>query len=700
MGEEVCRLAVDIGGTFTDVVLWSAEGQTTAKVLTTAQAPEQGVLTAVHQVLNKTGRLLSDVSLMIHGTTLATNALIERKGAITAFLTSDGFRDILEMGYEKRFAHYDLNAARAAPLVPRPLRYTVPERMTADGRVHVPLDQGAVRKVARLMSKASVEAIAVGFIHAYAYIQHEQMAAEILQAELPGVRICLSSDVCPEMREYERFSTTCANAYVQPLMVGYLDRLSNLLTHEGLHSPLYLMMSGGGLTTLDQAVRYPVRLIESGPAGGALMSARLASARKLDNVLSFDMGGTTAKISLIQNGRPDRSATFEVAREYRDMKGSGLPVRIPVIDMVEIGAGGGSIARVDTLGRIGVGPDSAGSKPGPVAYGMGGEEPTVTDADLVLGRLDSQRFAGGGLQLDEKAARTALAVAIGEPLALDEYWPAVGVIEMVEENMANAARVHAVERGKESGEYTMIAFGGAAPLHAARLAEKLGMDRVIVPPGAGVGSAIGFLQAPVSYQVVRSLRILIGTENLSPLIELLDQMLGEATQVVVAGSSTESLKHNRQVALRYLGQGHELSVNLPDGPVTAQMLELVQLDFESVYRQVYGLTMPDIAVECVSWSVTVMTPAAAVTPVKEPTRKQLLKPCDTRPTYDPASGEMADAGLYWRAKLNSGDWLVGPALVQEDETVTFVPSGYICSVDEGLALVVDRESTDALGAMS
>jgi len=403
---------------------------------------------------------------------------------------------------------------------------------------------------------------------------------------------------------------------------------------------------------------------------------------------------------LIQNGRPDRSATFEVAREYRDMKGSGLPVRIPVIDMVEIGAGGGSIARVDTLGRIGVGPDSAGSKPGPVAYGMGGEEPTVTDADLVLGRLDSHRFAGGGLQLDEKAARTALAVAIGEPLALDEYWPAVGVIEMVEENMANAARVHAVERGKESGEYTMIAFGGAAPLHAARLAEKLGMDRVIVPPGAGVGSAIGFLQAPVSYQVVRSLRILIGTENLSPLIELLDQMLGEATQVVVAGSSTESLKHNRQVALRYLGQGHELSVNLPDGPVTAQMLELVQLDFESVYRQVYGLTMPDIAVECVSWSVTVMTPAAAVTPVKEPTRKQLLKPCDTRPTYDPAGGVMADAGLYWRAELNPGDWLVGPALVQEDETVTFVPSGYICSVDEGLALVVDRESTDAMGAMS
>jgi len=700
MGDGACRLAVDIGGTFTDVVLWSAEGQTTAKVLTTAQAPEQGVLTAVHQVLNKTGRLLSDVSLMIHGTTLATNALIERKGAITAFLTSDGFRDILEMGYEKRFAHYDLNAARAAPLVPRPLRYTVPERMTADGRVQVPLDQGAVREVAKALKKASVEAIAVGFIHAYAYVRHEQMAAEILQAELPGVRISLSSDVCPEMREYERFSTTCANAYVQPLMAGYLDRLRNLLTHEGLHRPLYLMMSGGGLTTLDQAVRYPVRLIESGPAGGALMSARLASARSLDNVLSFDMGGTTAKISLIQNGQPDRSATFEVAREYRDMKGSGLPVRIPVIDMVEIGAGGGSIARVDTLGRIGVGPDSAGSNPGPVAYGMGGEAPTVTDADLVLGRLDSRRFAGGGLQLDEQAARTALAVAIGEPLALDEYWPAAGVIEMVEENMANAARVHAVERGKESGEYTMIAFGGAAPLHAARLAEKLGMDRVIVPPGAGVGSAIGFLQAPVSYQVVRSLRILIGTEVLSPLIELLDQMLGEATQVVVASSSTESLKHSREVALRYLGQGHELSVNLPDGPVTAQMLELVRLDFESVYRQVYGLTMPDIAVECVSWSVTVMTSAAAVTFVNEPARKQLLKPCETRSTYDPAGGQMADAGLYWRAKLNPGDWLVGPALVQEDETVTFVPSGYTCSVDEGLALVVDRESADAMGAMS
>ena len=695
-----CRLAVDIGGTFTDVVLWSAQGQTTAKVLTTVQAPEQGVLTAVHQVLNETKRLLSDVSLMIHGTTLATNALIERKGAITAFLTSEGFRDILEMGYEKRFAHYDLNAARAAPLVPRPLRYTVPERMTADGRVHVPLDQGAVREVARTLKKTGVEAIAVGFIHAYAYAQHEQMAAEILQAELPGVNVCLSSDVCPEMREYERFSTVCANAYVQPLMAGYLDHLSNLLIHQGLRCPLYLMMSGGGLTTLDQAVRYPVRLIESGPAGGVLMSARLASARRLDNVMSFDMGGTTAKISLIQNGQPDRSATFEVAREYRGMKGSGLPVRIPVIDMVEVGAGGGSIARVDALGRISVGPDSAGSKPGPVAYGMGGDEPTVTDADLVLGRLDSRRFAGGGLQLDEQAARTALAVTIGEPLALDEYWPAAGVIEMVEENMANAARVHAVERGKESGEYTMIAFGGAGPLHAARLAEKLGIDRVIIPWGAGVGSAIGFLQAPVSYQVVRSLRILIGAEDLSPLIDLLDQMLGEATQVVVASGSSETLKHNRQVAMRYQGQGHELSVDLPDGPVTGQTLELLRLDFESLYRQVYGLTMPDIAVECVSWSVTVMTPAAAVTPVKEPARTQLLKPCKTRPTYDPEGGMMADAALYWRVELNPGDWLVGPALVQEDETATFVPSGCTCTVDEGLALVVDRENTNAPRAMS
>ena len=293
------------------------------------------------------------------------------------------------MGYEKRFAHYDLNAVRAAPLVARTLRFCVPERMTADGRIKEPLDERAVRKVARSMAQADVEAIAIGFLHAYAYVQHEQIAAEILREELPGVWVCLSSEVCPEMREYERFSTTCANAYIQPLMAGYLDRLNSLLIQDGLKCPLYLMMSGGGLTTLDQAIRYPVRLIESGPAGGVLMSARLASARRLKNVLSFDMGGTTAKISLIENGQPDRSATFEVAREYRDMKGSGLPVRIPVIDMVEIGAGGGSIARVDALGRIGVGPDSAGSTPGPVAYGLGGKEPTVTDADLILGRLDS-----------------------------------------------------------------------------------------------------------------------------------------------------------------------------------------------------------------------------------------------------------------------------------------------------------------------
>ena len=698
MGEDPCRLAVDIGGTFTDVVLWSDEGQTTAKVLTTAQEPEKGVLTAVSQVLNKTRQSLSDVSLMIHGTTLATNALIERKGATTAFLTSKGFRDILEMGYEKRFAHYDLNAVKAAPLVPRALRFCVPERMTADGRVQEPLDEKAVRMVARSMAQAGVEAIAIGFLHAYAYVQHEQTAAAILREELPSVRVCLSSEVCPEMREYERFSTTCANAYIQPLMAGYLDRLNSLLIQDGLKCPLYLMMSGGGLTTLDQAIRYPVRLIESGPAGGVLMSARLASARRLKNVLSFDMGGTTAKISLIENGQPDRSATFEVAREYRDMKGSGLPVRIPVIDMVEIGAGGGSIARVDALGRIGVGPDSAGSTPGPVAYGLGGKEPTVTDADLILGRLDSDHFAGGGIQLDEGAAAAALSTCVGEPLGLDEYWPAAGVIEIVEENMANAARVHAVERGKEPGEYTMIAFGGAAPLHAARLAEKLGMDRVVIPLGAGVGSAIGFLQAPVSYQIVRSLRVLIGTEDLSQLIQLQDQMLHEATQVVVASGRTEGLRHNRQVALRYQGQGHELLVELPEGPITAETLELVRLDFESLYRQVYGLVMPDIRVECVSWSVTVMTQAAAVQLVNDPVRKQRLKPGESRSTYDPTASGMVEAGLYWRTELSSGDWFVGPALVQEDETVTFVPSGCICSVDDGSALVIDRgSSTETVG---
>ena len=408
------RLAADIGGTFTDVVLDTPAGRHTAKVLTTSGAPEAGVFEALDRVLAQGATAAPDVGVFVHGTTLATNALIERTGARTAFLTTRGFRDILEMGFEKRFEQYDIFMDKPAPLVPRPLRREVDERVSARGEVLVPLDTEGVREIAAEWRADGVEAVAVGLLHAYAHPAHERAVREILSAELPGATVCLSSEVCPEIREYERFSTTCANAYVRPLMSGYLLRLEEELRARGMTCPFYLMMSGGGVTTVENAARFPVRLVESGPAGGAILAGHVARECGLSEAFSLDMGGTTAKICLIGNGTPERSRTFEVARRYRDLKGSGLPVRVPVIEMVEIGAGGGSIAGVDAMRRLRVGPASAGAEPGPACYGRGGERATVTDANLVLGKLDPERFAGGRIALHPERAAAALARDVGE----------------------------------------------------------------------------------------------------------------------------------------------------------------------------------------------------------------------------------------------------------------------------------------------
>ncbi|MBS0562059.1 MAG: hydantoinase/oxoprolinase family protein, partial [Proteobacteria bacterium] len=499
------RLAVDIGGTFTDLALEHGGRRTTVKVLTTPAAPEKGVLEGVRAVLAAAGLAPGDVGILIHGTTLATNALIERKGARTALVTTQGFRDVLAMGNESRYDQYDLNIVLPEPLVPRHLRLTVPERLDNEGRVLRPLDEAAVRALVPVMQREGVQSVAVGLLHAFVNPVHEQRVRAILAEAMPDMPISLSSEVSPEMREWERFSTTAANAYVQPLMASYLRRLESELRAMGLAAPVFLMLSGGGLTTIETACRFPIRLVESGPAGGAIFSAHVAKLCGEKAVLSFDMGGTTAKVCLIDDHKPQTARTFEVARVGRFRKGSGLPLRIPVIDMVEIGAGGGSIAAVDGMGRITVGPQSAGADPGPACYGRGGQNPAVTDANLLLGRYDPARFAGGTMKLDEAAAAGALHRAVGERLGLDAGMAALGVIEMVDENMANAARVHAIESGKTYEGRTLIAFGGGGPVHAYRVAEKIGVARVLVPAGAGVGSAIGFLRAPVGYEVVRSL---------------------------------------------------------------------------------------------------------------------------------------------------------------------------------------------------
>ncbi|HZU91486.1 MAG TPA: hydantoinase/oxoprolinase family protein, partial [Stellaceae bacterium] len=557
------RLGVDIGGTFTDVALEAGGRRWSAKVLTTPEAPARAVLDAIRAVLDAAALGPADLAIIIHGTTLATNALIERKGAKTALLTTEGFRDTIEIRHENRFEQYDVNIDLPPPLVPRRLRFPVPERIDARGRVLTPLDEAAVAQIAGRLAELGVEAVAIGFLHSFTNPAHEERTRDILAPLLPQAAITLSCEVSPEMREYERFSTACANAYVQPLIGRYLADLERLLEAEGIRCPLFLMMSGGGLATVETAIRFPVRLVESGPAGGAIFASRIARQCRLDKVLSYDMGGTTAKICLIEDGQPQTSRAFEVARIYRFKKGSGLPLRIPVIEMVEIGAGGGSIARLDRLRRITVGPDSAGADPGPACYGRGGAAPTVTDADLVLGRIDPLSFSGGRMALDRDAAAAALRREIGEPLGLALELAALGVSEIVDENMANAARVHAIESGKDVRDRTLVAFGGAAPLHAARLAEKLGIDRVLIPSHAGVGSAVGFLRAPISYEIVRSHLQRLDAFDAEAANALFAAMRAEAERVVRRGAGTAPLTETRSAFMRYRGQGHEIAVSLP-----------------------------------------------------------------------------------------------------------------------------------------
>ena len=687
------RLAADIGGTFTDAVLDTPAGRYTAKVLTTPSQPELGVINAVEVLLADAGIDAGDIDIFVHGTTLATNALIERKGAKTAFLTTQGFVDILEMGFEKRFEHYDVFMDKPEPLVPRDLRLGVPERISGRGEVLFPLDADEVVRLARQLKDDDIEAVAVGLMHAYAHPSHERAVRDILAAELPDVTVCISSEVCPEIREYERFSTTVANAYVRPLMSGYLYRLQTMLEERNLACPLFLMMSGGGLTTLESAARFPIRLVESGPAGGAILASQVALECGLDDVLSFDMGGTTAKICLIGNGRPERSRSFEVARMYRDLKGSGLPVRVPVIEMVEIGAGGGSIARVDDMGRITVGPDSAAADPGPACYGLGGDHATVTDANLALGKLDPDRFAGGKITLDADKSEDVLIRHVGEPLELVDHWPAAGITEIVEENMANATRVHAIERGKVIGRHTMIAFGGGAPLHAGRLAQKLGIRQVVVPKGAGVGSAIGFLRAPVSFEVVRSQNIEFRHFDANRINAMLAEMSEEATGAVAEGASEDDdLVETRLVELRYVGQGHELRVNLPNRPLTQGDAGAIRADFEAAYETIYGLSIGDMDIQSVSWSVTVATKTEAPEKAANVDGASAAPVTGSRDLYDAAAGEILKSTLYWRSDLPPGTKVSGPAVIAEDETSTVVPAnfsaainslGYIVMTDEG-----------------
>jgi N-methylhydantoinase A len=674
--KERTRLAIDIGGTFTDLALQHASGLTTAKVLTTPSGPEAGVMSGVQSILAAARLKASDIELVIHGTTLATNAIIERKGARTALITTEGFRDVLALRNESRYDQYDLNIVLPEPLIPRHLRLGIPERLDNRGRVLKPVDESVVRGLVPYFKDQAVESIAIGFLHGFVNPTHERRTAEILAGGLPGIPITLASEVSPEMREWERFSTAAANAYVQPLMANYLRRLEKNLREIGFTAPLFAMLSGGTLTTIETACRFPIRLVESGPAGGAIFSASVARQCRIENVLSFDMGGTTAKICLIDNYTPQTSRAFEVARAGRFKKGSGLPLRIPVIEMIEIGAGGGSLAKLDALGRIAVGPESAGAEPGPACYGRGGEQPTVTDANLLLGRYDPARFARGSIALDSAAAETSLKSAVAEPLGLETGMAALGVIEIVDENMANAARIHAVESAKAYQGRIMIAFGGGGPVHATRLAEKIGIECVLVPSGAGVGSAIGFLRAPAGYEAVRSLYQRLGEFDLEAVNALLASMADEAASITTQASFGAPLEERRIAYMRYAGQGHEIAVPLPARPLKAADVPAIRAAYDAEYTRFYDRPVPGSDVEVLSYSVTVATlppptveaPPAAPAYWAEAVRSQLVR--------DTATGTVSAWAIFDRDKLRPGASFDGPAIVAEAETSILAGPGW------------------------
>lgn len=689
------RLGADIGGTFTDIVLEVGETLHSTKILTDYTAPEQPILDGITLLLAEAGLSTADLEIVIHGTTLATNALIERRGARTAFVTTEGFRDVVEMRTENRFDQYDLNLRLPAPLVPREDRFTVAGRIGADGQELAPLDEAALETLADQIAAGGYGAVAIGFIHSYMNPGHERRARDIIAAKV-GVPISISSEVSPQMREFERFNTVCANAYVRPQMADYLKRLQIRLADMGAGCPVYMIHSGGGLIDVDTAAEFPVRLVESGPAGGAIFAADVAQRFGLDRVVSYDMGGTTAKICLIEDFAPKTARSFEVARTTRFAKGSGMPISIPVIEMIEIGAGGGSIAWVDSMGRIQTGPESAASEPGPACYQRGGERPAITDADLVLGKIDPDNFAGGAILLSRDMAMAAITRDVGDRLSLPVEAAAFGICEVVDENMANAARVHAVENGKNIADNMMIAFGGAAPLHAARLCEKLGIDRCLVPPGAGVGSAIGFLRAPFGYEALISKVTRLSRFDVAGVNAMLADLTATAEGFVRAGST--GVVHREITAfMRYVGQGWEIPVPLPDRPFTADDIPALRAAFRENYARFFGRAidgLDGLEIEVVTWSVKAQDERPAPPRQTLITGNGTVAPSLTRPVFDPTAGRALPSAIHDRSALHPGTRIIGPAVIVERETATVVTAPFDAVMqDDGSLLLLRKEPT-------
>ena len=677
------RLAIDIGGSFTDTVLMDSASRvlSTAKTPTTPDRPAQGAVGGARRVLMDAEAGWNRISGFIHGTTLATNALIERRGAKVATVTTSGFRDILAIAYERRYSQYAINLVKPDLIVPRAMAFTIGGRMDARGCELVPLDEATLPQLLEALKTSGAEAVAICLLHAYANPAHELRIKEFLTLEMPDLVVSLSHEVSPEAREFDRLCTTIANAYIQPLMGSYLVDFKARFAALGLTCPILMMTAGGGMTTLDTATHLPIRLVESGPAGGAILAARVAHETNENAVLSFDMGGTTAKLCLIDGFRPQTARKFEISRAERFVKGSGMPVRIPVIEMIEIGAGGGSIASVDRLGRLLVGPRSAGSDPGPAAFGTGGTRPTVTDADIVQGLLEPERFAEGRLSLDPAAANAALSRHVGGPLGVDAPAAGFGVNEIVDESMASAARMHAVESGKDLGARLMIAFGGNGPLHATRVARRSQVRRILVPRDPGVGSAIGFLYAPVSFEIIRSRYTTLDKLDIEGLNRFFDDMAEKAKAVVRVGAPRGALAERRVAFMRYHGQGHEIEIDLPGRALEPSDIDGLRRAFEVEYSRQFSRTVPGMTIEVLNWALSVSSEAPALSHYPETPPGRRAVPVETRDILCDVSGVWRTADVYDRARLAPGDKLSGPALIIEPQTTTFVSTDFDAEID-------------------
>jgi N-methylhydantoinase A len=687
------RVGVDIGGTFTDFALFDVRGNymSVHKRLTTPNDPSVAVIEGFAEMLKRDRVAIADVSEVVHGTTLVTNAVIERRGAVTGMLATAGFGDILDMGFERRYDLFDLRVKYPLPLVPRRQRLEVSERVRFDGSIELPLDVVAVRAAAQRFRELEVTAVAVCFLHSYANPVHELRAAEILRDAAPELFVSTSSNVFPNMREFERWTTTTVNAYTQPMFDRYLERLETGLAGQGFRGRLYIMTSSGGTLTANTARRFPVRALESGPAAGALMSAYHGHKLDLPDLLSFDMGGTTAKGALVRGGVPIKRYAMEVARVHEFRQGSGLPIRIPVIDMIEIGAGGGSIADIDDRGLLRVGPRSAGADPGPACYGRGGEKPTLTDANLLLGYLDSSFFLGGMMELDRSAAETAVSAGVADPLGLEILRAAWGVHDVVSEDVARAFRIHASERGFDYRSGSMVAFGGSGPLHALLIARKLKIPRVIFPVGAGVMSALGLLISPLAFEMARSRRVHVADIDAADFAATFRALEADAKSFLLsAGVVEHDIRLKRRLDMRYQGQGHELEVTLSDTPDVGGLFTDLGECFSRAYEAAYTLRLDEPA-EIVNWKVEAAGPAPNLgegyrLSGSGGTAKSLK---GGRLAYDPEVGRMTQWPVYNRYALVPGTTLRGPALIEEHESTCVIASGHVATVDAHYNLVVD-----------